>query len=177
MKKQSAGLLVYRTKNQHIEVLLVHSGGPFWAKKDRGAWSIPKGEFDDAEEAAAAARREFTEELGMDAPDGEHFVLEPVKQPSGKIVHTWAIAADIDIAHFKSNTFDLEWPPKSGKIQQFPEADKARWFTLPAARIKLLKGQVPILEQLATMLGKSFSDGPQELSSGEYEDTAQTSLF
>jgi len=154
MKKQSAGLLLYRTKNKNnVELLLVHPGGPFWAKKDQGAWSIPKGEFEEGEEPLAAAKREFAEELGIPAPAGEVSELGAAKQSSGKVVYAWAIEADIDTKQVKSNVFEMEWPPKSGKKQEFPEIDKARWLTVAVARQKLVKGQVPLLENLIATLG------------------------
>ncbi len=152
MPKQSAGLLLYRLQADIYEVLLVHPGGPFWARKDMGAWSIPKGEFQSDEDPLSAAKREFQEETGSPAPEGVYLGLAKVKQSSGKIVHAWAVEADFDLKNFTSNTFDMEWPPKSGQTQQFPEADKAAWFPLATAQIKLVKGQVPLLEQLATQL-------------------------
>jgi predicted NUDIX family NTP pyrophosphohydrolase len=153
MAKQSAGLLIYRTKNKQVEVLLVHPGGPFWAKKDQGAWSIPKGEFEEGEEPLLAAKREFKEELGIAVPEGTYFELGSAKQSGGKVVYAWAIEADVDTKQVKSNTFEMEWPPRSGKKQEFPEVDKARWFALGVARQKLGKGQMPLLERLITELG------------------------
>jgi predicted NUDIX family NTP pyrophosphohydrolase len=156
MKKQSAGLLLYRRQDVTIEVLLVHPGGPFWAKKDVGAWSIPKGEFTDDEEPLAAAQREFAEELGTPAPKGNVIDLGTARQSSGKTVYAWAQEADFDASSPRSNLVEIEWPPKSGKTQSFPEIDKAAWFTLEVARQKLVKGQVPLLEALATQLGVSL---------------------
>ena len=152
MAKRSAGLLLFRESPKGVEVLLVHPGGPFWAKKDEGAWSIPKGEFDDDEDALVAARREFEEETGATAPDGETFALDPVRQPSGKVVHAWAIRGDFDPEHLTSNTFSMEWPPRSGRQQAFPEIDRAEWFPLDVARQKILAGQTPLLAELIRLL-------------------------
>lgn len=153
MMKQSAGILLYRDRGQGIEVLLVHPGGPFWVRKDAGAWSIPKGEFLEEEDPYAAARREFTEELGVPVPEGETHELGSVQQSGSKIVFAWAVAADLDADTIKSNTFDLEWPPKSGQLKQFPEIDRAGWFTLDIAQTRLVKGQVPLLQKLTGTLG------------------------
>ncbi|HEY7191256.1 MAG TPA: NUDIX domain-containing protein [Vicinamibacterales bacterium] len=147
MAKTSAGLLLFRTREDELEVLLVHPGGPFWAKKDDGAWSIPKGEIDDGEDPLAAAKREVQEELGA-APDGNFIPLAPVRQSGGKVVQAWAIEADIDPAAITSNTFDMEWPPRSGRQQTFPEVDRAAWFTMSEARSKILRGQLPLLDAL-----------------------------
>jgi len=152
--KTSAGLLLFRTHEGELEVLLVHPGGPFWAKKDEGAWSIPKGEINEGEDPLAAAKREVLEELGT-APDGDFIPLAPVRQPGGKVVHAWAIEADIDPAAITSNTFQLEWPPRSGRQQTFPEVDRAVWFTISAARSKILRGQLPLLDALA----RTHTDG------------------
>jgi predicted NUDIX family NTP pyrophosphohydrolase len=149
--KQSAGLLLYRWGDEGLELLLAHPGGPFWAKKDIGAWSIPKGEFLQEEEPLAAARREFAEEIGTRV-DGEVIALTPVKQKSRKLVHAFAIEHDLNVEHITSNTFDMEWPPKSGKLQAFPEVDRAAWFKLEAARLKIQPGQVPFLDELASRL-------------------------
>jgi len=146
--KQSAGLLLYRFGEEGLEVLLAHPGGPFWAKKDLGAWSIPKGEFENGEEPLAAARREFQEEIGI-AIHGDFLALTPVKQPSRKIIHAFALEHDLSVAHITSNNFEMEWPPKSGKTQSFPEVDRAAWFLLEEARRRINKGQVPILDELA----------------------------
>ena len=136
MTKRSAGILLYRCRGSSLELLLVHPGGPFWAEKDQGAWSIPKGEFDDGEIPLAVARREFEEELGQPAPAGEIIELGELAQPSRKIVTAFAIEGDFDPATFRSDTFELEWPPKSRRIQAFPEIDRADWFTPDAARAK-----------------------------------------
>ena len=151
MPKKSAGPLLFRELNGQLEVLLVHPGGPFWAKKDRGAWSIPKGEFEDPEEALAAAKREVEEEIGF-VPATELIALDPVRQPGGKVVYAWAIRADLDPARVRSNNFSLEWPPRSGEIQKFPEIDRAAWFVIAEAERKILKGQIPLLRQLRTKI-------------------------
>jgi len=177
MKKQSAGLLLYRTQSNQVEVLLAHPGGPFWAKKDLGAWSIPKGEFADDEEPLAAARREFEEELGTKAPEGETLELGSAKQSSGKVVYAWAIEAPLDPKHVKSNTFEMEWPPKSGKTQEFPEIDKVQWYSLAAAKQKIVKGQVPLLEKLAGILGVDLSEQTIAARQPEPDTKAQISLF
>jgi len=152
MPKKSAGLLLYRVNTSGLEVLLVHPGGPFWAKKDDGCWSIPKGEFGDDEEPLAAAKREFEEELGAQAA-GDFIPLEPIRQPGGKLVYAWAVRGDFDVSRLKSNTFSMEWPPRSGKLLEFPEVDRAGWFGMNAARRKILKGQTPLLDQLALQQG------------------------
>jgi len=153
MTKSSAGLLLFRLASGEPEVLLVHPGGPFWAKKDEGAWSIPKGELDGEEDPWLAARREFHEETGVAPPDGEAIALEPVRQPGGKVVHAWAVEGDLDVAAIRSNQFSMEWPPRSGRRQSFPEVDRAAWFSLETARRKILKGQAALLEQLEARLG------------------------
>jgi predicted NUDIX family NTP pyrophosphohydrolase len=146
-KKSSAGILMYRWRGPAIEVLLVHPGGPFWTKKDAGAWSIPKGEAADGEDLLQAAKREFEEETGC-VVHGDFTALPPVKQAGGKIVHAWAVEGDCAPEPIKSNTFSIEWPPRSGKRKEFPEVDKAGWFTLELAREKILKGQLGFLEEL-----------------------------
>ncbi len=151
MPKHSAGLLMHRLRQGVLEVFLVHPGGPFWAGKDAGAWSIPKGEFEPWEDPLAAARREFTEETGLTAA-GEFLPLTPLKQPSGKVIHAWALAGDCDPGAIRSNTFSLEWPPRSGHRQDFPEVDRAAWFPLVAAREKIIRGQAPFLEELRGLL-------------------------
>lgn len=147
MPKQSAGLLVYRRREEKIEVLLVHPGGPYWASKDIGAWSIPKGEFTTEEDPLATAIREFQEETGF-IPSGEYQALVPTKQSGGKVIHAWALEADFDATSIQSNPFTMEWPPYSGKLQSFPEVDRAEWFALGVAKQKILRGQVNLLEQL-----------------------------
>ena len=150
MSKQSSGILLYRRKNERLEILLVHPGGPFWKKKDSGAWSIPKGEFE-AEDALQAAKREFEEELGSPI-EGEMVALKPRKQKGGKIVHAWAVEGDLDPQKIKSNTFELEWPPKSGKTQQFPEIDRAEWFPVSTALEKINQGQAAFIQELVEKL-------------------------
>ena len=154
-RKQSAGLLLYRETPAGLEVLLVHPGGPLWAGRDEGAWSIPKGEFTAAEAPLQAALREFEEETGAAPPAGEPLPLQPVRQPSGKIVHAWALRGDFDVAALKSNLFSMEWPPKSGQRQAFPEVDQAAWLTLDAARRKIFAGQRPLLAQFEARLARS----------------------
>jgi predicted NUDIX family NTP pyrophosphohydrolase len=134
-----------------MDVLLVHPGGPIWAKRDAGAWSIPKGEPEAGEDALTAARREFAEELGRGV-DGTFIPLSPVRQPGGKVVHAWAVEADFDTSSIASNTFSMEWPPRSGRQQVFPEIDRAEWFPLDVARQKLLAGQTPLLDELIRLL-------------------------
>lgn len=150
--KQSAGILAYKKTKNGIMVFLAHPGGPFWAKKDRGAWSIPKGEFQDDEEALAAARREFREEIGQDI-EGNFKRLSPCRQPSRKLIHAWAVEAEIDESRVRSNEFELEWPPRSGQKRRFPEIDRAAWFTAAEAMVRIHPGQVPILEELLASLG------------------------
>src|SRR5215204_3230706 len=147
MAKKSAGLLLFRRTPAGVEVLLVHPGGPLWAKKDEGAWSIPKGEIDADEEPLAAARREFEEELGSPV-SGEFIALAPIRQASGKVVHAWAVEADFDPATFTSGMFSMEWPPRSGRQQEFPEVDRAEWFSIDDARRKINKAQIELLDQL-----------------------------
>lgn len=146
MPKTSAALLLFRRRDG-LEVLIAHMGGPFWAHKDAGAWSIPKGEYTD-EEPLAAARREFAEEMGSPPPDGDVIALGAVKQSGGKTVTTYAVEGDFDLAGFHSNTFVLEWPRGSGRTQEFPEVDRAEWMSTTVAREKLVKGQVPFLDAL-----------------------------
>jgi predicted NUDIX family NTP pyrophosphohydrolase len=151
MPKRSAGLLLFRGASGAIEVLLVHPGGPFWAKKDDGAWSIPKGEFSDDEDPLQAAVREFKEETG-ETVAGDFVALESQRQAGGKVVQAWAVRADFDPARLRSNTFSIEWPPRSGRQQLFPEIDRAEWFPLDVARAKIVKGQVGFLDELASKL-------------------------
>jgi predicted NUDIX family NTP pyrophosphohydrolase len=151
--KQSAGILLYRDAAGRLEVLLVHPGGPFWAKKDAGAWSLPKGGIEEGEEPLAAALREFEEETGT-RPTGEAIALEPRRQPAGKLVYAWAMRGDLDPAAVTSTTFSMEWPPRSGRRQEFPEVDRAEWFTLDEARGKILKGQAPFLDELQRLVGR-----------------------
>ena len=148
MPKLSAGLLLYRTTEGYVEVLIGHPGGPFWAKKDDGAWSIPKGEYAEGEDPWSAARREFEEELGKPPPDGPRIDFPPLRQPSGKIITAYAVRGDLDLDGAVSNTFTLEWPKGSGNVREYPEIDRVGWFSVDAARSKLLKGQRPLLDQL-----------------------------
>jgi predicted NUDIX family NTP pyrophosphohydrolase len=152
MAKLSAGLLLYRRRPAGVEVFLVHPGGPFWARKDAGAWSIPKGEPAPGEDLLDCARREFREETGFDL-DGAFAPLPPARQAGGKLVHGWAVEGDCDAAAVTSNSFSLEWPPRSGRRQDFPEIDRAQWFGLAAAREKLNRGQLPLLDALERLLG------------------------
>jgi predicted NUDIX family NTP pyrophosphohydrolase len=155
MGKQSAGLLMYRQRNGAIEVFLIHPGGPLWKNKDDRAWSIPKGEHPPQEDPLSAARREFREETGLEdhvRSDTEFVPLTAVKQPGGKIVKAWAFEGDADPNAVKSNTFEQEWPPRTGKRQTFPEVDKAAWFTIEEARKRIMKGQLPLLDELQTIL-------------------------
>jgi len=152
VRAESAGLLVYRQRDGKLEVLLVHPGGPFWQKRDEGAWSIPKGEFAENEAGIDVARREFQEELGMPPPDGEPTALGAVHQAGGKIVHAWAAPGDVDVTSLTSNTFEVEWPPRSQQMQQFPEVDRAAWFDLDAARRKLLPAQRLFIDRLEEQL-------------------------
>jgi predicted NUDIX family NTP pyrophosphohydrolase len=156
MPQTSAGVLLFRERKGEIEVFLVHLGGPFWAARDDGAWSIPKGEVEPGEEPLAAARREFAEETGC-AAAGELLPLTPVRQKGGKLVHAWALEGDCDPGDLKSNRFALEWPPRSGKHQEFPEVDRAEWFHIPAALRKILPGQQPLLLELARRRGEGRS--------------------
>jgi predicted NUDIX family NTP pyrophosphohydrolase len=150
--KRSAGILLYRIRSGRLEVLLAHPGGPFWAKKDAGAWTIPKGEIDEAEDAMAAARRELAEETGIEVP-GELVALTPVRQRSGKVVHAWAARGDCDPASIRSNTFSMEWPPRSGRQQEFPEIDRVAWFAIDEARARILPAQASLLAELERIVG------------------------
>lgn len=148
MPKLSAGMLLYRIVGDVVEVLLAHPGGPFWARKDAGAWSLPKGEYTDDEDPWAAAQREFAEELGSAPPAGPRLELTPVRQAGGKVVTAFAVRGDFDVTRARSETFSMEWPKGSGRIREFPEIDRAEWFPVAAAREKLLAGQRPLLDQL-----------------------------
>ena len=154
MAKRSAGILLFRGRGAALRLLLVHPGGPFWAKKDLGAWSIPKGEYEEGEDPLAVARREFEEELGEPAPAGDAIELGELVQPSRKVITAFAIEGDFDPSGLKSNLFELEWPPKSGRLQSFPEVDRAQWFTLDEAREKILPGQRPFIDRLLERLGQ-----------------------
>jgi predicted NUDIX family NTP pyrophosphohydrolase len=151
MAKQSAGLLIYRERNESLEILLVHPGGPFWQNKDLGAWSIPKGEFEPTEDPLTVANRELLEETGLTV-DGPFTPLTPIKQRGGKIVEAWAVAADFEVRDFVSNTFSMEWPPRSGKMRDFPEVDRAEWFDFQTAEEKMIEAQREFLFELKTLL-------------------------
>ena len=151
MLKRSAGLLMYRRSRGTLEVLLVHPGGPFWKKKDVGSWSIPKGEYEAGEEPLAAATREFQEETGLVA-EGPYTPLTPIRQQGGKLVQAWAFEGDCDAESLKSTTFSLEWPPGSGRRREFPEVDRAGWFSLGEARRKILPAQADLLDDLAVKM-------------------------
>jgi predicted NUDIX family NTP pyrophosphohydrolase len=161
MPRQSAGILLYRWGSGGVcEVLIGHMGGPFWAKKDAGAWSIPKGEHEPGEVPFEVARREFEEELGSPVPAEEFMALGEMRQPSGKVLTVWAAEGELDAAASRSNTFELEWPPRSGRVQEFPEIDRSAWVPVPQARIALVSGQVPFLDRLMAALATS-ADQPQ----------------
>ncbi len=174
MSKFSAGLLPYRIdESGTLQVMIVHPGGPFWSKKDLRSWSIAKGEYTDGDDPMAAAEREFSEELGQSAPPGERLELNEIRQPSGKRIQAWAVPAPtLDVTEVSSNTFEMEWPPKLGRQQSFPEIDKASWFPISTARKKLLEGQIGFLDRLVEVLvsaGQKFSEtGAEE---------GQTTLF
>ena len=159
-RKQSAGLLLFRKVAGSLEVMLVHPGGPLWARKDEGAWSIPKGEVEPDEDALAAARREVEEETGA-RPSGTFIALSPVRQTGGKIVHVWAVESDFDPARLKSNLFEMEWPPKSGNRRSFPEVDRAAWFDLLTAEKKILPSQAVVLQHLRERLRDTVERAPQ----------------
>ncbi len=156
MAKLSAGILMFRKPNSRVQVFLVHPGGPFWRNKDAGAWSLPKGEYAQGEDPLQAARREFAEETGF-ALEGTFLPLGEVKQPGGKTISAWAIEGDCSPDDLQSNTFSLEWPPKSGRQQQFPEVDRGEWFSMNEARTRILKGQIPLLDRLVALLESSHS--------------------
>jgi len=148
----STGILLYRRGRAGVEVFIAHMGGPFWARKDQRAWSIPKGEFAGSEDALAAARREFREEIGVDAPDVDYLELGDFRYSSGKVVTVFAAESDLEVGEVVSNTFEVEWPPRSGRIQAFAEVDDARWVSLPEARAKLVAGQLPALDALERLV-------------------------
>jgi len=154
MPKRSAGILLFRKISSHLEVMLVHPGGPFWVRKDEGSWSIPKGEFEESEDPLEAARREFEEETGV-APAGNFLPLSPVRQAGGKLVYAWALEADFDVSTLKSNSFPLEWPRGSGRYVEFPEVDRASWFSVNEARRRILKKQEPFLSEIEQKLERS----------------------
>jgi len=167
MKKPSAGILIYRKRNDAFEVLLGHPGGPFWAKKDLGAWSIPKGEFEESELPLDAAKREFFEETGQTAPSGEYLDLGAIKRKDGKIIQVWAVEGDMAIRSSGASSVTLEWPPKSGKMITFPEIDRMEWIDLDQAGAKMHYGQSAFVERLAEHLGVKI----------EPFEAAQTELF
>ena len=150
-QRRSAGILLYRRAANDLEVLLVHPGGPFWTRRDAGAWSIPKGEYESEDDPLAAARREFEEELGSAPPGAEPLELGEVRQTSGKLVRAWALDGDLDATAAFSNTFTVEWPPRSGQMREFPEVDRADWFMLAAAREKINSAQAAFLDRLAEL--------------------------
>lgn len=154
MPKLSAALLLYREADGPIEVLIGHPGGPFWARKDEGSWTIPKGEYVEGEDPWAVARREFTEETGKTPPTGPRLDFAPVRQPSGKVITAFAVRGDLDLEGTFSNTFTLEWPKGSGNLREYPEIDRVGWFDVATARSKLVKGQRPLLDQLEDALGR-----------------------
>lgn len=162
MAKQSAGILLYRNKNGVVEVFLGHPGGPFFVKKDDGVWSIPKGEYKNGENPLQAAQREFQEEIGKPVPAKKFLHLGSVKLSGGKTIYAWAAKGEIDENDIKSNSFSIEWPPKSGQKQEFPEIDRAGWFSLPRAANKLSKSQVVFLERLAELLKIKFTHSKTE---------------
>ncbi len=162
--KTSAGLLVYRKKAGRLEVLIAHMGSPWWAKKDKGAWSIPKGEYEEGEDPLAAAKREFKEELGLEVPGGQLIELGDIKQKNNKQVTAWALEADLDVSQIKSNTFEIEWPPRSGQKQEFPEIDRAEYMPVDRATGKLVAGQDELLRRLADHLNVQIDPSPEQSS-------------
>jgi predicted NUDIX family NTP pyrophosphohydrolase len=154
MNKKSAGILAFRKNAKGTEIFLMHPGGPFWKNKDAGAWSIPKGEIDETESEIDAAKREFEEETGIKVK-GEMFALQPIRQKNGKLVTAWALDQDIDAAGITCNLFEMEWPPKSGKYQQFPEMDRAEWFSVTTAKEKIIPAQAALIDQLEEILNQS----------------------
>lgn len=153
MNKTSAGLILYRMKGKEIEVFLVHPGGPYWTNKDEGAWTIPKGEFNSDEDPLDAAKREFTEETGFSA-DGDFKKLATIRQKGGKQVHVWALEGTIPSSKIVSNIFTIEWPPHSGEQKAFPEVDRGEWFPITKAKLKINESQIPLLNELKTLLAK-----------------------
>ena len=161
MAKLSAGILLYQRKSRRFEVFLVHPGGPFWKNKDVGAWSLPKGEYQPGEDALDAARREFREETGFEAPGGEWIPLGDIRQAGGKVVTAWAAEGNCVAEEIRSNMFEMEWPPKSGRKQEFPEVDRAGWFSLVEAKTRIVAGQAAFLDRLVERLGE-MPDGEAE---------------
>jgi predicted NUDIX family NTP pyrophosphohydrolase len=160
--RRSAGLLLFRPTASGPELLLAHMGGPLWARKDDRAWTLPKGEYDDTEDAYAAARREFAEELGSEPPTGDPLPLGEVRQSGGKVVTAWALAGDLDVAGVHSNDFELEWPPRSGRLQRFPEIDRAEWFPPEIARAKLVAAQAEFVDRLTRALAGTARYGASQ---------------
>jgi predicted NUDIX family NTP pyrophosphohydrolase len=158
--RRSAGLIMYRYRDSKLEVLLVHPGGPYWSKKDDRSWSIPKGEYLDDEDPLIAAKREFKEETGYDAK-GKFLLLTPRKQPSGKLISAWGFEGDCDASSIRSNTFTMEWPPRSGKQSEFPEVDRAEWFPINLAKKKIIKGHIGFIDELCEILKYDSSQGDQ----------------
>ncbi len=173
MHKASAGILLYRYRDQHLEVFLVHPGGPFWKNKDAACWSLPKGEYGQEENPFEAAKREFLEETGSPPPEGDYIPLGEIKQPGGKVVTAWALQGDCPAEAIKSNTFSMEWPPKTGRIQNFPEIDRAEWFPLSRAKTKILRGQTGFLDRLANHPRHAETDSSADEETGD----PQRSLF
>jgi predicted NUDIX family NTP pyrophosphohydrolase len=173
MKRQSAGLLVYRTRDRRLEVLIAHMGGPWFKNKDKGAWSIPKGEYSEDEDPKETAKREFKEELSLDPPKAEWHNLGTVEQKNNKRVVAWAVEGDMDVSNIKSNLTKGEWPPRSGKIIEWPEIDKAAWFTPSEAAKRLVTAQVEFLQRLAEKLGVDFDSN----KTAEEHKPKQNSLF
>ncbi len=168
MRVHSAGILLFRFRDGNLEVMLVHPGGPFWARKDAGAWSIPKGLVTAKEDPLAAAKREFREETGFEV-DGDFMALGALRQPSGKIIHVWALEGDLDVTKVKSNTFTLEWPPHSGVIRAYPEIDRAAWFDVEEARKKIVKGQRGFIDALVEELKRRSGSGREQSTGGDKE--------
>jgi len=152
ISNQSAGILLYRNKNHQLEFFLVHSGGPFFKNKDAGVWSVPKGEFLDDEDPLIAAKREFEEETGQPLTGDNFIELSPIRQKSGKTVHAWALEGDIDADNIVSNTFEIEWPPRSGKLASFAEIDRGGWFEVEEAKVKINPAQVALIDELISIL-------------------------
>ncbi len=171
MRKNSVGILLFRYQMMKIEILLVHPGGPFWAKKDRGVWSIPKGLIEEHEKPLEAAKREFKEETGFEV-DGKFIDLGQIIQPSKKIIQVWALEKNLDVTRIRSNMFTLEWPKNSGKVQEYPEIDKARWFDIKQAKIKILKGQLGFIDRFIAILkydlGKDGMKGSKQHTLSEF---------
>lgn len=178
MAKKSAGILLYKYRDEMLEVLLVHPGGPFWKNKDEGSWSIPKGEYEDDDEPFAVAKREFNEETGYNIDEitkcGTYHELETLKQPSGKKITAWATEGDCDSRTIMSNLFSIEWPPRSGNITEFPEVDRAEWFPINEANVKILKGQKGFIDQLCKLLAYDASKEPTTSSENENEIQIKT---